>query len=338
MKRRLLILGIPFLLAAAPAEKPEEPKVSVQVVPDRTRATVGDRILVKITVTHPPEFTILPPEPDRGEAGTMILEPAGAAKPEVVTEKKEGASAGPAQEIFFFRAQAFETGKTAIPPFQVPWQVKGGGAGTARSEPVPIEIVSVLKGPQDPPADLKAPAELPPPPFPWKWAGAGLFALAAVAAAFWLWKRRRKRPLAPAPAPPRRIVPPHELAYQELERLLASGLLREGRIKEFHVELAEIVKCYLAGRFQIETLERTSEEVLDEMRRVRVGSGAVGVAGDFLAETDLVKFARYLPLEEEIRRTVDRAYRLVDQTKLVAAPASPGTGEAPPALSPEAAP
>jgi hypothetical protein len=128
------------------------------------------------------------------------------------------------------------------------------------------------------------------------------------------------------------------VAYKELERLLASGLLREGKLKEFHVELAEIIKRYLAGRFQIETLERTSEEVLDEMKKARVGTAATGLVREFLSETDLVKFAKYLPREDEVRASVDKAYRLVDQTKLAlsAPPSAPET--APPALSQEVAP
>jgi hypothetical protein len=162
--------------------------------------------------------------------------------------------------------------------------------------------------------------------------------LALLAAALILWRRRGKPLPAIAAAPAGPVLPPHELAYRELERLLASGLLREGRIKEFHVELAEIIKRYLAGRFEIDTRERTSEEVLDAMKQARVGTGPTALVREFFSETDLVKFAKHLPVEEEVRQTVDQAYRLVDQTKLVAAPALPSAGEAPPALSPEAAP
>jgi hypothetical protein len=117
-----------------------------------------------------------------------------------------------------------------------------------------------------------------------------------------------------------------------MERLLASSLLREGKIKEFHVELAEIVKRYLAARFGFDAMERTSWEVLEDLKEVRVGSEPQAVAREFLGGTDLVKFARHRPVEDEIRRSVDRAYRLVDLTKVVTPPP-----EAPAAAAPTTA-
>ncbi len=340
MRRRALLLLLPLLLPAIPPSllrAEEAAPVLLEVAPDRTKATVGDRILVKITVTRPRDVTILTPSAVEGEGGNFLLEAAQAPPSGAAGRKAEEPAGGSVRQTFFFSAQAFETGTVSLPPFRVDWQGPGGKTGSVTSKPVPIEIVSVLKGPQEEPADLKPPAELPRPPFPWKTAGLILLLLALLAAAVALLRRRRRPAPALEPAPAGPAVPPHEMAYRELERLLASGLLRAGRIKEFHVELSEIVKRYLAGRFAIETLERTSEEVLEEMQRVRVGTVPQGLARDLLGETDLVKFAKYLPLEEEIRRTVDRAYRLVDQTKLIVQP-EPAPSSPPPALSPEAAP
>jgi hypothetical protein len=337
VKRLPLLLALVLALTARlPAA--EESPVKVQVTPDRSMATVGDRILLRIAVTHPADVTVLPPAPVAGNGSALLLEAASSPEP---SGAGKGAQAprSPVVEISYFQAQAFETGKAEIPAFRVDWRGPGGKSGSVSSEPLPIEIASVLKGPQENPADLKPPAELPPPPFPWKLAGLAALAAALIAAAAVLWKRRRRRAPEEVAAPAGPVVPPHEAAYRDLERLLASGLLREGKIKEFHIELAEIIKRYLAGRFEIETLERTSEEVLEEMKRVRVGTGATGLARDFLSETDLVKFAKYLPREDEVRGSVDRAYRIVDQTKLVAAaPVPAASGTPPPALSQEAAP
>ena len=300
---------------------------------------MGDRILVTVTVTHPPDVTVSPPRPVMESGSSLLLDQVpGAAPGEKERRAEKGRHPEEVREIFLFHAQAFETGATSLPAFRVDWQGSGGKAGSVSTESVPLEIVSVLKGPGEEPADIKPPADLPPPPFPWKAAGIAALVLALLAAASYLYRRRRRAPGAVPEAPAAPSIPPHELAYRELERLLASRLLREGRIKEFHVELAEIIKRYLAGRFGIETRERTSEEVLEEMRRVRVGTASTGLVRDFLAETDLVKFARHFPAEEEIRRTVDRAYRLVDQTKLVVSPPPSPASETPPALPSEAAP
>jgi len=333
----LIVLAVPA--AALPASSGEEGPVRAEVVSDRTKATVGDRIMVTVTVTHPRDVTVLPPSPVMEPGSTLLLEPV--AGPETRKKEKEGGKEKPGdvvRELFHFHGQAFETGGTSIPAFRVDWQGTGGKSGSVSTRGIPLEIVSVLKGPEEEPADLKPPAQLPPPPFPWKAAGIAALVAALLGAALTLWLRRR-RPLPAGPAVPAvPAIPPHELAYRELERLLASHLLREGKVKEFHVELAEIIKRYLAGRFGIETLEQTSEEVLEEMRRVRVGTASTGLVREFLAQTDLVKFAKHFPASEEVRLTVDSAYQLVDQTKLVVSAPPPPVDAAPTALTPEAAP
>ncbi len=337
MRRLLACLLIALAVPAARALPDEGPPVHAEAVPDRAKATVGDRILIRVTVTHPPDVSISPPSPVLESGSTLLVEPFDGAAPREA-EKAEEPPEGEVREVFLFHAQAFETGATSIPEFRVEYRGEGGKTESVSTAGVPLEIVSVLKGPGEEPADIKPPASLPPPPFPWKAAGLAALVLLLIGAAWYLYRRRRKPAEAGVAAPAGPAVPPHELAYQELERLLASRLLREGRIKEFHVELAEIIKRYLAGRFGIETLERTSEEVLEEMGRVRVEAASTGLVREFLEETDLVKFARHFPSEDEIRLTVDRAYRLVDRTKLVSSAPSPSSGGAPSALSPEAAP
>jgi len=327
---RVAALAVSWGVLMAAAAEP----IRVDVTVDRTRATVGDPILVKVSVTHPPGVTVTPPSPVAAEGPGLVLEAIARERPEPRDGKLP---VRPTREVFFFRGQAFETGKVLVPAFRVTWSRPGGGSESVASKPIPVEIASVLKAGESEPSDLKPPAALPPPPLPW-WgiAAAGLLALLLVGGILW-WLRRRRARVEGTAVPQGPVLPAHELAYRELERLLASGLLREGKLKEFHVELAEIAKRYLAGRFGIETLERTTDEVLENLRRVRVGSSPLGAVRDLLGETDLVKFAKHRPVGDEIRETVELVYRLVDLTKPVPPPPAPAAGEAPPGLSPERA-
>ena len=323
-----------LVLAAAPAppaasapspesESSQEVRVRVEV-PVR-RATVGDRLTIRVRVLHPPTIQIDPPVPVPEEDSKLVLE----------TVARTGKEGEQDKDLYLFQGQAFETGSVRIPAFQVAWRHTSdpSKSGTAASEPVPVEIASVLQSPKDVPADLKPPAEIPAPPFPWAWAAVAAAGVATLIAGLIWWARRRKPVPAAEIAPPVPAVPPHEWAYQELQRLLAGPLLRAGKIKEFHVELAEIAKRYLTLRFGFETLERTSEEVIADLTRFRIGAESLATARELFAHTDLVKFAKYRPAEDEIRRSVDRAYRLVDLTKVVESPAegvaAPNPSEAP---------
>jgi len=320
-------------LPAATAEESPAP-IKVQVRADRRQATIGDPIVLKVIVTHPPDVALNPPSPLVGEGTSTTLEALGPIAPPGGNAARGKAEA---EEVFLFRAQAFETGKISLPAFRVDWRRTGGASGSVTTDPTQVEIGSVLKAAHEKPSDLKPPAELPPPPFPWRTAvGIALLTLIAALAAA-AWHRRKRSGEGAAASRPESGPPPHEQAYRDLERLLASGLLDGGRVKEFHVELAEIAKRYLAGRFEIETLERTTEEVLDDLKKVRVGVAPLGTARELLSETDIVKFAKYLPSAEEIRRNVERVYRLVDLTKPIPPSRVPAAGQVPPGLSTERA-
>jgi hypothetical protein len=159
----------------------------------------------------------------------------------------------------------------------------------------------------------------------WPWLLLALLLLAA--GAWWLWRRRRAKPEegVSAPAPPPQ--PAHIVAYAELERLLSSGLLEQGGLKEFYIELAEILKRYLEARFSIDTFERTTNEILEALRARRISIKVKTTAAEYFVACDMVKFAKLDPAADETRVTVERAYRIIDETKR--APASPAPSPAP---------
>ncbi|MEK7798580.1 MAG: hypothetical protein AAB297_02025, partial [Acidobacteriota bacterium] len=96
---------------------------------------------------------------------------------------------------------------------------------------------------------------------------------------------------------------------------LSAGLLEKGRLKEFYIELAEIMKRYLTARFGVDTFERTTSEILEALRLARLPVRGMTATAEFFGACDLVKFARHAPPPEETRVAVERAYRLIDETR-----------------------
>jgi hypothetical protein len=127
----------------------------------------------------------------------------------------------------------------------------------------------------------------------------------------WRWLRARRR-RATIAAPPR---PAHEIAAEALRTLRARHLPEHGEWKEFYTALSGIVRRYLEDRFHVRAPEMTTEEFLAETAR----GGALerthrGLLAEFLADSDLVKFARHVPTLGDSERAFSAAERFVDET------------------------
>jgi hypothetical protein len=142
-------------------------------------------------------------------------------------------------------------------------------------------------------------------------------AVVVAALCLWYWlKNRRPKIVLPPP------VPPHLRARHKLEQALA--LI--GQPKPFVIAVSDTTRTYLEERFQFHAPERTTEEFLRELAGTKLLlPDQKASLGDFLAGCDLVKFAKYEPLEPELRQLHGSALRLIEET------------EPQPLVSPEAA-
>ena len=113
--------------------------------------------------------------------------------------------------------------------------------------------------------------------------------------------------------------PADQIAYQALAGLKAKDLPRFGKIKEYYIELSDIVRRYMENRFSFRAPEMTTEEFLYFLRESDSLNGAhKNSLKQFLNHCDLVKFAKYGPTGHEIDDSFNFAKKLVDETKPVA--------------------
>lgn len=170
--------------------------------------------------------------------------------------------------------------------------------------------------------DIAGPVDLPR-KIGWKPLLAGVAVLLAIVAAagLWIWRRKQRQT---RQAPP---IPPHEIAFGALEKLLAEDLIGQGAIKEFHTRLSDILRHFLEGRFDLHAPEQTTEEFLRDRRTERALSrDARNTLRDFLIQCDLVKFAEYLPGTGEIQRAFDICKEFILNTPPRPEPATQPTG------------
>jgi 5'-deoxynucleotidase YfbR-like HD superfamily hydrolase len=112
-------------------------------------------------------------------------------------------------------------------------------------------------------------------------------------------------------------LPAHEIAYRELERLIADDLPGKGRIKEFYQRISDILRRYIENRFGLHAPEQTTEEFLAALGAdATLAPSHKSLLKNFLQHCDLVKFARHEPTTEDIQKTFDSCRNFIGETKV----------------------
>ena len=100
----------------------------------------------------------------------------------------------------------------------------------------------------------------------------------------------------------------------ELRKLLKSyEQTRDGR--ELYAGLCDMLRTYIEGEFSIRAPEQTTEEFLLELSRSDdIEEDYKTILKKFVSTGDLVKFACYLPLEEEVARAAEICWSFIRAT------------------------
>lgn len=149
-----------------------------------------------------------------------------------------------------------------------------------------------------------------------RWALFGLLVLLAAAYALRRWLAARGKGFGDLfrPAPP---LPPHVAAIKALEALHNQKLWQNNRHKQYYSGLTDILRTYIAGRWDIGAMEMTSDEIIEAMRDVELPQKASMDLAAILRDADLVKFAKDIPDAEQNEADYLKAYYFVEETKLV---------------------
>ena len=118
-------------------------------------------------------------------------------------------------------------------------------------------------------------------------------------------------------------MPPHERARTRLARLAASDLLDTAAFAAYYTELSETLREYLGGRYRFDSMDLTTTELTQRLKRVRLEGLILEEVMVMLGDFDLVKFAKVEPAPEDARGALRQVERLVERTRAQAAPAAP---------------
>jgi hypothetical protein len=299
----LVLVGTAHADSATPPVQPPSP-VDVQTSVEPKAVTIGTPFRYTMRIVADKEIELVIPQL-AGQLGDFQIVDFGAAAPReeqgrVVLEH-------------WYSLLTYTAGDAIVPGPTVQYRVPGSDLERVAAPDALIMVQSLLDAAGQPtPADvrdIKGPVAVPRDYRPLLWLAAGLLAAIGLAAVlYWSINRRRRAPL----AAPRRA---HEIALEALAKLQAARQLEAGRHDEFYVRLSDVVRTYLELRFHLRAPEMTTEEFLQAAQRdPQLTPPQRSLLGTFLAEADLVKFARYLPATDDAERAYRAAREFVQST------------------------
>lgn len=108
--------------------------------------------------------------------------------------------------------------------------------------------------------------------------------------------------------------PPHIIALRELEKLRTQKLWQSGKEKQFYTGITDTLREYIEARYAVSAMEKTTTEIMESLADKQVESRTYNELNGLFKLADLVKFAKYTPLEAENEEAVPVAVRFVNST------------------------
>ena len=285
--------------------------VSVMVRLTPSEPVIGDSLTLQIDVIADREVELLMPEFGEALDRFGILE---------FVPRESVDDSGRTVSSQTYRLQPPGSGQQTIPPILIEFVDRRPGKRSAPdgydafeilTEQLEFTVKSVI--PKDTQAELKPPlGRLSPRSIAhesrWPWVIAVFTGLVvAVSVAFWAglrWRRRARRRSA------------YEIARARLDHLLAATPPTATEIDVFFVKLSGIVRRYLEDRFELRAPELTTEEFLESVSDSYVLSADhQQLLREFLRQSDLVKFAGFVPTSNDVESSIHAARRFLEETR-----------------------
>ncbi len=295
---------------------------------------VGDPFTITLSATYPPDhFVIFPQVPS--EWGDFEVRN----QTSVPTTANEDGTLTSSIQI---EAVLFSTGDIPTPELSVAIRKPDGEVIYRPVKPIDVAIEKSLADDENELRDIKPQAELAVPPDPLSVVKdnprlamltlAGGIGLAALVILLW---RRRQFSAIPV------LGTPAEIALRELDRIASLSIDSDSDFKERYILVSECLRTYLRDQFDIPALELTTRQILQPLepptasesvlRNLKLNGIMVisenwqmvglraksGKLPRILEECDLVKFARFLPDQEDANQIIERSREFVGETGTV---------------------
>ncbi len=274
---------------------------------DTVAIHVGDQLRVQLSVEHPAGFEVVLPD----SAAPLDLRPF-----EIIALEERGRTEtdGVARTEIDLILTAWELGELEIPSIDVHLVGNGDTLVVATNAlSIGVETVGLDEG-----GDIREIAD--PIGIPRNWLLSWPWVLGALlmgGGALLAWRRWRSRPDVVDLECPLPLQPPEETALAALAAIEASSLLSDRRVRRFHIEVSEVFRSYLEGRYRIWALQMTTPDTVEALGKEDLERGVrLDILG-LLDACDMVKFAKFRPDIPTCRGTLELARSLIRLTTAI---------------------
>lgn len=147
----------------------------------------------------------------------------------------------------------------------------------------------------------------------WLWVVIPLVVILAIIGFIIYWRRRPKKEVAVADVKP--TIPAYETAIAKLKELKEKKLWQQDEVKQYYIELSDVLREYLEKRYVIKTHEKTTDEIFAGLKHISISQENKTLLKQILVLSDLVKFAKEKPVSAENEQIMQDAIAFVLSTK-----------------------
>ena len=90
---------------------------------------------------------------------------------------------------------------------------------------------------------------------------------------------------------------------------------QNGKVKEYYSEVSDALRSYIENQLKVNAMEMVTGDIIEGLKEENLNTQLIGKADRVLTLSDLVKFAKEIPLPDEHAEILNKAREFVLETK-----------------------
>ncbi|HVV55177.1 MAG TPA: BatD family protein [Mucilaginibacter sp.] len=312
MKNRFFNPVLALIILFSLVEKAGAQNIQAEAKLQQYTIRIGDQTKLFLSVYQPAKAVAIFPKLTDTITGKVLLVSTG--KPDTVYDQNNHSALTVTQG---YTITSFDAGTYTIPPFSIKTP-----SGEVKTNELTLQVETVKVDTTKGIYDIKQPLAVSYTIWDWLidhwwWVALPLLAIALIAGII-IYLRKRPKPV-PVVKEVKPGVPYYITALNQLKELRDKKLWQQEQVKQYYIELSDIVREYLEKRYSIKTHEKTTDEIFAGLKYADISDANRALLRHILVLSDLVKFAKERPLPAENEQSMDDAIDFVNKTRIVEA-------------------